>query len=120
MANEYYLRDYALTQEPNDFIAIVVSKGTASLEDLVQMMVQRDSSLTSEDIQVVFEKMRCAAKALLDQGFRVTGPLAVVDPNIQGVFYGEGDAYNPQCPQSAARRHAQPSVREGVAGHSGV
>jgi len=96
MANEYYLRDYALTQEPDDFIAVIVSRGTTDLKELAQEMVQQGSSLTVEDIQDIFGEIQRAARALLDQGYRVDGPLSIIGPNIQGVFYGVGDAYDPQ------------------------
>ena len=88
MAHEYYLRDYALTQEAGDFIAVIVNHGTTDLKDLAQMMVQQGNSLTVENIQDIFEEIRRAATTLLEQGYHITGPLSIIGPNIQGVFYG--------------------------------
>jgi len=108
MATDYYLQDYTLTVDPDDYIAVIASKGTASLEDLAQTMVQQDSRYTPEEIQAFLDEIRQAALALLEQGFRVTGPLALVAPNIQGLFYGEEDIYDPRRHQAILMATAEP------------
>jgi hypothetical protein len=95
MSNQYYLREFALTQEPDDYIAVMAEQGTASLQDLAQAMIQQGSPFTLEEIMAFFEDMRQAAHSLLDRGFRVTGPLAILSPFMQGVFEGIGDSYDP-------------------------
>ena len=96
MPHEYTLREYALTPEPGDFIAVLVSRGTASLDDLIQAAADQDGSLTTEEVEKVVDAFRQAARTLLDQGFRVTGPLAVLFPTIQGIFEGQDDVFDPQ------------------------
>ena len=104
MTIEYYLRENALTSDPDDYNAVVVSKGTASPDDLAQTMIQQGSTLTPEDIAAAFESMTRATVALLNQGFRVTTPVAIISPTIQGVFAGKEDSYDPK--RHAARLNA--------------
>ncbi len=96
MASEYYLREYALTQEPGDFIAVVVDKGISDWEDLAHEMIQQGCSLAPEEIKRLFGEIQEAARSLLHQGQRVTGPLCIITPSIQGVFYGHEDTYDPE------------------------
>jgi len=96
MGNEYYLRRNPFTSDPDDCSAVVVTRGTAGPADLTQMMIQQGSTLTPEDISAAFESMSRAVVALLNQGFRVVTPVAVLKPSIKGTFENEDDAYDPQ------------------------
>jgi hypothetical protein len=96
MPIEYYLRDYALTPDPGDYIAAVIDKGTSSLDDLAQAMIDQGCPLQLEEIQLLFRDLRNAAQTLLNEGCIVTSPLAILNPTIQGMFNSEGDEYDPQ------------------------
>ena len=76
MAIEYYLRENRLTSDPNNYNAVVVSRRSATLDELIQMMIQQGSTLTAEKIRMNFEFMTQATIALLQEGYRVTTPVA--------------------------------------------
>ena len=59
MVIEYYLRENALTSDPDDYNAVVVSKGSASEDELVNMIqAQRTYEVNARAIRTSDEIMQ--------------------------------------------------------------
>ena len=76
MSISYYLRKNHLTEEPNDYRAYVSASNTVDLENLINWMLERGSTVTKADILSVLEDFGSALEFMLNEGYNVNTPFA--------------------------------------------
>ncbi len=124
MTIAYVLFENNLTEAPNDYMAMVQPTGTAELENVIQRMIERGSTVTKADILSVLEDYYSAIESMALEGVNVNTPLANYGVSIKGIFNGADDSYDPSRHQVAGtvspgkryrktiRERAQTSKRE--------
>lgn len=108
MSIHYSLRPNHLTDDPNDHMASVSPLRTAELEDVIQRMIERGSTVTRPDIISVFADFQRSLEDLLAEGSNVTLPFANFSTSLKGVFTDDEDSYDP------ARHKIYPSISAGL------
>ncbi len=94
MPIQYSLRENHLTPEPNDFMASVSPTRTVEMEDVIDRMVERGSTVTKADILSVMEDFEKALVSFIQEGTFVNLPFANYSTSIKGVFEGHDDIYD--------------------------
>lgn len=91
---KYALRENLLTADENNFMAQIMNSRSYSLNDIIDHMVQRGSSLTRVDIVAALELYTDVVSTLLSQGGSINTPLMNITWSIKGVFKGANDRYD--------------------------
>ena len=94
MPIHYSLFENYLTADPNDYIARVSPTRIAELEDVINRMIERGSTVTRADIVSVLEDFEKALQSLLSEGANVNLPFANYSAGIKGVFNGQTDTFD--------------------------
>jgi hypothetical protein len=95
MTISYALYENHLTSDPDDYMALVQSKGTAELEDVIERMIEQGSTVVKADILSVLEDYHSAIESMVLEGMNVNTPGANYGASIQGVFDGQADTFDP-------------------------
>ncbi len=95
MSLNYSLTENHLTSDPDDYRAIVHTRGTASVQRLADEMIKEGSTLSREVILANLDIQRRAVLNLLLDGWRVATPLAALYPRLPGTFDGPDDSFDP-------------------------
>jgi hypothetical protein len=107
MSINYVLLENHLTSDPDDYMAMVHTTGTADLGDVIDRIIERGSTVTRADIVSVLEDYYAAIENLVLEGLNVNTPGANYGASIKGVFDGRDDAYD------AARHQVEGAVSPG-------
>ncbi len=91
----YVLVENHLTDDPDDYMAMVKPSGTVTEEDVIDRMVQQGSTVTRADIVSVLENQYVAIEYLVLDGKHVNTPLANFGVSIKGVFDSYEDTFDP-------------------------
>ncbi len=94
MPIQYSLRENHLTPEPNDFMATVTPTRSVEMNDVIDRMVDRGSTVTKADILSVMEDFQKALEGFIREGASVIMPFAHYTASIKGVFEGQDDIYD--------------------------
>ncbi len=118
MPIRYVLLKNALSDDPDDYAARVISYDSVGLEEVIERMVQQGSTVTRADIVSVLEDFYTAIEGLLLNGVNVNTPLANFRLTIRGTFHGVGDSFDPdrhwlRVAITAGRRLRQAIRRKG-------
>ncbi len=95
--------------------ARVLSAGTADLNAVVDLMVDRGSSLLKSEIISVLDEFQHAIEKLLLDGKTVVTPLANFRVGLHGIFENEADSYESGRHQLVAQAHAGNQLRRAIA-----
>ena len=95
MAIEYSLVENKLTATEGIFRAMVQPKGTIVLDEIIERIVRRGSTLMREDVMAVLEAYHDTISQLIAEGSNVTTPTANYSLSIKGVFTGADDSFDP-------------------------
>ncbi len=88
----YALFETQLTScEPGTHVALVQSSGTAHMDDVIDRIIQRGSTVTRADIAGVLEDYYAVIEHLLLEGQRVVTPVAHFGTSVRGRFTGPDD-----------------------------
>jgi hypothetical protein len=101
MSISYVLFENNLTDDPNDYMAMVQPTGTAELDNVIQRMIERGSTVTKADILSVLEEYYSAIESMVLEGLNVNTPMANYGASIKGIFNGATDSYDPSRHQVA-------------------
>jgi hypothetical protein len=101
MSIAYVLFENNLTDDPNDYMAMVQPTGTADLDKVVERMIERGSTVTKADILSVLEDYYSAIENMVLEGLNVNTPMANYGVSIKGIFNGAEDSYDPSRHQLA-------------------
>ncbi len=94
MPIRYVLLKNALSDDPDDYVARVISYDSVGLEEVIERMVQQGSTVTRADIVSVLEDFYTAIKGLLLNGVNVNTPLANFRLSIKGTFRDITDRFD--------------------------
>lgn len=126
MSINYVLLENNLTSDPDDYMAMVKTTGTAELEDVIERMIEQGSTVVKADILSVLEDYHSVIENMVLEGMNVNTPGANYSVSIRGTFEGQGDSFAPQRHQvraavnpgrrfrSAIEERAQPVKQEPV------
>lgn len=81
------LKKNVLTDDPNDFVAIVQSKGNAVLSDIIDELVAEGMEIKRETAIDVVSRFNRKAADLALSGYSVNTGLVYMRPVIKGTFY---------------------------------
>lgn len=101
MSLKYSLIPNHLTDDPDDYMAVVQDQRTRTREDIINEMLERGSTVTRADILSVFEEEQAVVKKFLADGDRVQTDLYSTSSSIAGPFNGAGDSFD------ASRNHVR-------------
>ncbi len=108
MSVKYALFENHLTSDPDDYMAKVQRLETKSIEDVIDAMISRGSTVTKAEALSVLEEYSAALEALLLDGHSINTPVFNLIPSIKGVFFGKDDPFD------AARHQVRIRINPGV------
>lgn len=94
MPISYVLRENRMTEDPNDYMATVISNQSVELDEVINRMTKRGSTVTRADILSVLEDFESAVESIIQDGFNVITPFANFRVGIRGVFNGSTDSFD--------------------------
>lgn len=92
---KYYLAENYLTPDPSDFMAQVQTSRSFTLEDVVNEMLKRGTSLTATDVNAVLNLFHQVIADLITEAYAINLPLCNGQAGISGVFNGPADSFDP-------------------------
>lgn len=95
MTLKYGLTDNGLTPDEEDQRAVMYVDEVKVLEDLVDEMIGRGSTVTKAEALSVIEEYYDAMTKFLGEGYTITTPAYNVTPRIRGVFTDKKERYDP-------------------------
>ena len=94
MAIKYALYPNHLTEDPHDHMALVQDQRTRTLDDIVERMVKRGSTVTKADILSVLEDFQQTIVELVVDGDSINTDLFRITASISGVFANAKDSFD--------------------------
>ncbi len=86
MSINYSLIPNHLTDDPSDYMAVVQDQQTRTMDDIIDEMADRGSTVTKADILSVMEDYQAVLAKFLSNGDRINTPLFKTSASISGVF----------------------------------
>ena len=83
-----------LTDDPNDYMAIVTDNETMTTEEIVERMIGKGSTVTKAEALSVIEEFNYAVVDAVSNGNNVNTELFKVYPSISGVFANKSDGFD--------------------------
>ncbi len=108
MPLQYTLLENHLTDNPDDYTAMVQNLRSRSLNFLIDLIITRGSTVTKTDIISVLEDYTSVIEQCLRDGDGINTELLNIAPSIKGVFF------SPDEPFDAARHQVRFNLRPGV------
>jgi hypothetical protein len=112
MPLNYYLIDNPITPDPDDHMAVPLSRDTYTIDDLIAGMTSRGSTVTKAEAFAVIEEFNQAVLQALAEGSSVNTPLFNIAPHITGVFDSADDNFDPARHQVKLRINPGVRMRE--------
>lgn len=94
MTLKFALFENNLTSDPTDYMAVVQDQPSKTLEDVIDLMIGRGSTVTKAEALSVIEEYSTAIEQLLKDGYSINTPIFNLSPSIKGVFYGADQSFN--------------------------
>lgn len=94
MAIKYALYDNQMTSDPEDYMAQVQHDKTLSLDDLIEVMIGRGSTVTKAEALSVLEEFFEAITTALKNGDAINTELFNISVSLRGVFTNINDRYD--------------------------
>ena len=91
---KYALRENLLTAAPDDFMAQVQDVRSYTLDEIIDAMMQKGSTLTRADVAAVLQIYGEVCAAVIADGSALNTPLMNTALSISGVFNGANDAFD--------------------------
>ena len=91
---KYALRENLLTPDENDYMAQAADVRSFSLDEIIDLMMQKGSTLTKADTKAVLQVYGEVVSALIKDGAAVNTPLMNTSLSISGVFNGATDSFD--------------------------
>ena len=109
MPLKYALLENRLTEDPNDYLAKVQDLQSKSIDDIIDVMIGRGSTVTRAEALSVLEEYSAALEQLLRDGHSIHTPLFNLVPSIKGVFDDKNESFNSERHQ--VRVNVNPGTR---------
>jgi hypothetical protein len=117
MSIHYALFENHLTTDRNDYSAKVSPVRVVELNEVINRMVERGSTVTRPDILSVMDDFQEALQSLLEEGSNVNLPFANYSMSIKGVFDGQNDTFDSHNHQIMCRLHPGRDLKKFIAGN---
>ena len=91
---KYALRENLLTAAPDDFMAQVQDVRSYTLDEIIDAMMQKGSTLTRADVAAVLQIYGEVCASVIADGSALNTPLMNTALSISGVFNGANDAFD--------------------------
>ena len=91
---KYALRENLLTAAPDDFMAQVQDVRSYTLDEIIDAMMQKGSTLTRADVAAVLQIYGEVCAAVIADGCALNTPLMNTALSISGVFNGANDTFD--------------------------
>lgn len=91
---KYCLRENLLTPDENDYMAQTADVRSFSLDEIIDLMMQKGSTLTKADTKAALQVYGEVVSALIKDGAAVNTPLMNTSLSISGVFIGATDSFD--------------------------
>ena len=111
---KYSLRENHLTPEPDDCMAQVQDVRSYSLDEVIDLMTRRGTTLTRADVSAVLQVYAEVVAELVSDGCAVNTPLFNTSFSISGVFAGMSDAFDKTRHNVSLNINAGTKLREAV------
>lgn len=94
MPLRYGLIENKLTADPDDYMAVTQDNQTFSMDQIVDRMISRGSTVTKAEALGVMEEFGLAIEEILKEGNNINSSLFGIYPSISGVFNGPADGFD--------------------------
>ena len=91
---KYALRENLLTAAPDDFMAQVQDVRSYTLDEIIDLMMEKGSTLTKADVKAVLQIYGEVVSTIIKDGSSVNTPLMNTSLSISGVFNGANDVFD--------------------------
>ena len=91
---KYALRENLLTAAPDDFMAQVQDVRSYTIDEIIDLMMEKGSTLTKADVKAVLQIYGEVVSTIIKDGSSVNTPLMNTAMSISGVFNGANDAFD--------------------------
>ena len=91
---KYCLRENLLTPAPDDYMAQVTDSQVFTLEDVIDRMVKRGTTVTRTDLVAIMQLYTQECSFIVEEGGTLNTPLINTSMSISGVFEGADDAFD--------------------------
>jgi len=91
---KYSLTENLLTPDEGDYMAQVADVRSYDMEDILERMLDRGTSLSKGDAQLTLQVFEETLTNILKDGGAITTPLFNIYPSVSGVFRGAEDRFD--------------------------
>ena len=91
---KYSLRENLLTPAPDDYMAQVTDTRSYSLEEIIDLMMDKGSTLMRADVAAVLQVYGEVCSSIVADGAALNTPLMNTALSISGVFEGANDTFD--------------------------
>uniref|UniRef100_UPI00046385A8 DNA-binding domain-containing protein n=1 Tax=Treponema pedis TaxID=409322 RepID=UPI00046385A8 len=91
---KYCLRENLLTAKPDDYMAQVTDSQVFTLEDIIDRMVRRGTTVTRTDLVAIMQLYTEECSFIVEEGGTLNTPLINTSMSITGVFDGADDSFD--------------------------
>ena len=91
---KYSLRENLLTAAPDDYMAQVTDVRSYTLDEIIDAMMEKGSTLTKADVKAVLQIYGEVVSTIIKDGSSVNTPLMNTSLSISGVFNGANDSFD--------------------------
>lgn len=101
-----------MTPDPNDRMAVTQVSQSFTLDDVIDQMISRGSTVTKAEALSVYEELSLAIEQLIKNGNSISTPLFTIMPRVVGVFNNDGDSFDSSRHQVKLRINPGIRLRE--------
>ncbi|PAU94562.1 hypothetical protein CK503_07140 [Aliifodinibius salipaludis] len=94
MSIKYSLIPNNLTSDPEDHMAVVQDQTSRTIDDIIDEIADRGSTVTKADILSVVEEYQAVIAKFLEDGDSINTPLFRTSASISGVFEDQTDSFD--------------------------
>ena len=91
---KYSLRENLLTPAPDDYMAQVTDTRSYSLEEIIDLMMDKGTTLTRADVAAVLQVYGEVCSSIVADGAALNTPLMNTALSVSGVFEGANDSFD--------------------------
>jgi hypothetical protein len=84
-----WIRKNLLTADPNDYVGVPVTSGSAGINDIVAELVKEGMELKTETVIDVINRFNRKTADMVVEGYNVNTGLVYIRPVIKGAFYNK-------------------------------
>ncbi len=111
---KYALRENLLTPDENDYMAQTADMRSFSLDEIIDLMMEKGSTLTKADTKAALQVYGEVVSALIKDGAAVNTPLMNTSLSISGVFNGATDTFDKKRHSINLNLTAGPVLKEAL------